>query len=309
MRCNVGGSNGTWSGTLTHTVAAGDEIGFTIDEYIGHPGPALVYMSQSTVSNVSDYDGSGDWFKIYEMGADANSAGLQWFAAGAYSVNFTIPADVPAGQYLVRGESIALHGAEEAGGAQYYMGCAQIEVTSSSTSTPANLVKIPGLYSETDPGIMIDIYYPIPTNYTMPGPNLWPDASTSVLGNASVQANTTDDATTSSSGSTGSTGSSASSSATTSTVAAATSAAAVVASTPAAAATTSVAAVATSAATTPSAVTSAVAVATPSSVTSAAAVATSAAADTGDDDECEPDEEAVDAAAVRRAFRFHREGY
>jgi hypothetical protein len=34
-------------------------------------------------------------------------------------------------------------------------------------------VAFPGAYSATDPGILIDIYYPLPTNYTFPGPAVW----------------------------------------------------------------------------------------------------------------------------------------
>lgn len=88
IRCNVGGSNGTWSQTKTQAVNAGDKIGFTINQNIGHPGPMNVYLSKDTGSDLSAYDGSGDWIKIYYEGADANSAGLQWSAAGATTVVF-----------------------------------------------------------------------------------------------------------------------------------------------------------------------------------------------------------------------------
>jgi hypothetical protein len=32
---------------------------------------------------------------------------------------------------------------------------------------------LPGGYKATDPGIMINIYYPIPTSYKYPGPAVW----------------------------------------------------------------------------------------------------------------------------------------
>jgi len=38
------------------------------------------------------------------------------------NVPFTLPASLPAGQYLVRIESIALHDASTFGGAQFYVG-------------------------------------------------------------------------------------------------------------------------------------------------------------------------------------------
>lgn len=194
IRCNVGGSNGTWSNTKTQAVNAGDKIGFTINANIGHPGPVNVYLSKNSGSgDLSAYDGAGDWFKIYEESADANSAGLQWFAAGATTVEFAIPPETPAGDYLVRGDQIALHGAGTEGGAQFYMGCAQITVSSSSTtSLPASsLIKFPGAYSATEPGIMLNIYYPPPQNYTMPGGRPWPDDSTSLVGNATLYADGT----------------------------------------------------------------------------------------------------------------------
>ncbi|KAL9616255.1 MAG: hypothetical protein Q9160_008861 [Pyrenula sp. 1 TL-2023] len=194
IRCNVGGTNGTWSNTKTQAVNAGDKIGFTINSEIGHPGPVNVYLSQNSGSgDLSAYDGAGDWFKIYEEGADANSAGLQWFAAGATTVEFTIPHETPAGDYLVRGDHIALHGAGTEGGAQFYMGCAQITVSSSSTTSPpaASLLKFPGAYTATEPGIMLNIYYPPPQNYTMPGGSPWPNDSTSVVGNATLYADGT----------------------------------------------------------------------------------------------------------------------
>lgn len=131
-------------------------------------------------SSAAEYDGSGEWFKVFEMGpAEITSAGLQWASSEIQNFTFTLPEETPAGQYLLRAEAIALHGASTVGGAQFYISCAQIEVTSSSTATPAPTVDIPGLYTGEEPGILINIYYPIPTNYTMPGPAEWPSNGTS----------------------------------------------------------------------------------------------------------------------------------
>lgn len=160
----------------------------------------------------SEYDGSGDWFKVYGMGpANITSEGLQWAASGIQNFTFTLPTEVPAGQYLLRVEAIALHGASTVGGAQFYISCAQIEVTSTSSLTPEPMVEIPGVYTGEEPGILINIYYPVvsvtfsfcflfwhlpgcgsvligdvmqPTNYTMPGPAVWPsDNSTTTSTN------------------------------------------------------------------------------------------------------------------------------
>ena len=84
-----------------------------------------------------------------------------------------IPAQTPSGQYLYRIEHIALHGAGTTGGAQFYIGCGQITVTGGGNGTPGPKIAFPGGYSAKDPGILINIYYPIPSNYTPPGPAVW----------------------------------------------------------------------------------------------------------------------------------------
>ncbi|KAF2789300.1 lytic polysaccharide monooxygenase, partial [Melanomma pulvis-pyrius CBS 109.77] len=172
MRCNAGGASG--KKTQTYTIKAGDEIGFTVNNVFGHPGPQQVYISKAPAA-VSDYDGSGSWTKIYSLTTKAiTDQGLQWAGDGMTSFRFTIPSSVPAGEYLVRAEGLALHGAGEKGGAQWYMGCAQIKITGSGTGVLSPSVKIPGLYKADEPGILINIYYPTPTSYKVPGPALWP---------------------------------------------------------------------------------------------------------------------------------------
>jgi hypothetical protein len=71
----------------------------------------------------------------------------------------------------MRNEHIALHTAGSKGGAQFYLSCAQLEVSGGASTTPKNLVAFPGAYSATDPGILININYPIPTSYKNPGPD------------------------------------------------------------------------------------------------------------------------------------------
>lgn len=79
---------------------------------------------------------------------------------GQNKVNFTLPEALPSGQYLVRVESIGLHEAQTAGGAQFYLSCGQIEVTGGGNGIPEPLVAFPGAYQPTDPGILIDIWNP-----------------------------------------------------------------------------------------------------------------------------------------------------
>ncbi|KAG8798204.1 hypothetical protein FRC17_007538, partial [Serendipita sp. 399] len=70
-------------------------------------------------------------------------------------------------------EHIALHSASSTGGSQHYISCAQLKVTGGGSGNPTNLLSFPGAYSPNDPGILINIYYPVPTSYTPPGGPVW----------------------------------------------------------------------------------------------------------------------------------------
>ncbi|KAI0310550.1 glycoside hydrolase, partial [Amylostereum chailletii] len=68
-------------------------------------------------------------------------------------VSTTIPKNLKAGNYLLRSELIALHTAGSVGGAEFYPGCVQLKVGGDATGTASPTVSIPGLYSDSDPGI------------------------------------------------------------------------------------------------------------------------------------------------------------
>ena len=182
--CNQGGNDADIrAATETMEVAPGDEVGFDINSELGHPGPLYVYMSKAPDGvAASDYEGDGEWFKVYALTTSNidTEMGLSWATfpnnqGGAQNFTFTLPEDLAPGNYLMRGEHIGLHGAGNEGGAQFYMGCAQLSVTGSGSATPSNTVKFPGAYSSTDPGILIGIYYPPPQEYISPGPPVWPE--------------------------------------------------------------------------------------------------------------------------------------
>lgn len=84
-------------------------------------------------------------------------------------VSFTVPSCISAGNYLLRVELIALHGASSYPGAQFYMECAQINITGGGSASPAT-VSFPGAYSGSDPGVLVNIYYPPLSTYVIPGP-------------------------------------------------------------------------------------------------------------------------------------------
>ncbi|KAF1955814.1 hypothetical protein CC80DRAFT_548884 [Byssothecium circinans] len=174
LRCNKGAKAGS---TPTYNVKAGDKLGFKLfnNEFIEHPGPGFVYISKAPGA-VKDYDGSGDWTKVYETGlcnpATPGSDG-SWCSWQKDRLEWTIQKNVPTGEYLVRVEHIGLHEAHQ-GKAQFYIECYQLNIESSGTGTLQPTVKFPGAYKASDPGISFNKWgNPKPNSYVMPGPKLW----------------------------------------------------------------------------------------------------------------------------------------
>jgi cellulase len=88
----------------------------------------------------------------------------------------TLPSNLAAGKYVLRHETIALHSAENLDGSQAYPQCVNLEVTGAGTNTLSTGTIAQDFYKDTDPGILINIYYPPLTSYTIPGPALLADA-------------------------------------------------------------------------------------------------------------------------------------
>nr|AFO72232.1 glycoside hydrolase family 61 protein A [Heterobasidion parviporum] len=159
----------------TITVAAGAQLGIMSDGTIYHPGVVNVYLAKAPSGDAATFDGSGTvWFKVYQISAVTDGGtSISWPAQNLPGVTFTLPKNLPTGQYLVRLEAIALHVASTYGGAQFYLSCGQINVTGGGSGSPGPVVAIPGVYTGYEPGILININYPIPANYTQPGPAVW----------------------------------------------------------------------------------------------------------------------------------------
>ncbi|GKT40298.1 putative endo-beta-1,4-glucanase D [Colletotrichum spaethianum] len=178
LRCNKGATTGT---AQTYTVAAGSKVGFKIwfNELIEHPGPGFVYMSKAP-GELNTYDGSGDWFKVYETGLCGSnpSVDTDWCSWQKDRIEFTIPTNTPPGNYLVRVEHIGIH-ESHVGKAQFYMECAHLKITGSGSGTPGPLVKIPGMYKASDPGIAYNKWTSNPAPYVMPGPAVWDGSASS----------------------------------------------------------------------------------------------------------------------------------
>jgi cellulase len=119
------------------------------------------------------------WFKIDQAGLLSGTVGSGSWANGKMIAQnstwtSTIPASVPSGNYLIRFETIALHSLP----AQFYPECAQINIVNGGSTAPSSsiLVSLPGAYSNSDPGINIDLYSQASqtqTTYVIPGPPLY----------------------------------------------------------------------------------------------------------------------------------------
>ncbi|KAF8915681.1 glycoside hydrolase family 61 protein D [Mucidula mucida] len=158
------------------TVSAGSMVGFKANQAIYHPGYASAYMSTASPSANSTGAGLGStWFKIWESPPVYSGGSFTFPTNGQSQLTFTIPKNVPSGQYLLRIEHIALHSASSFGGAQFYISCGQLNVVNGGSGTPSPTVSFPGVYTGQEPGIMINIYS-VPagyTGYTSPGPKVW----------------------------------------------------------------------------------------------------------------------------------------
>ncbi|KAL9107529.1 MAG: hypothetical protein Q9227_007631 [Pyrenula ochraceoflavens] len=150
-------------GAVTATVAAGSTISYTAKASVSHPGPMSFWMAKvPSGQTAATYDGSGaNWFKVYQDYPTVASSGLTWVTQGKSSIPLQIPSCISPGDYLLRAEHIALHSASTVGGAQLYISCAQLTVTGGSGTANPTKVSIPGAYSPTDPGLVVNIYYPV----------------------------------------------------------------------------------------------------------------------------------------------------
>ncbi|KAJ7175861.1 glycosyl hydrolase family 61-domain-containing protein [Mycena filopes] len=136
-------------------------------------GPMLTYLTSCGSAPCSQFDTSGAmWFKIQQIGRDNTGQWAQAEMNTGAPATLSLPSNLAAGNYLMRHEIIALQNGVSQGGAEFYASCTQLQVGGSGTGAPTSgeLVKIPGAYSATDPGILVDVYSNPSAPYTFPGP-------------------------------------------------------------------------------------------------------------------------------------------
>ncbi|KAG8929498.1 hypothetical protein FRC03_004241 [Tulasnella sp. 419] len=173
LRC---GRPSTLKANATCTVAAGSVVVVHLNTPIPDPGVLNIYMAKAVGSTAATMDGAGSvWFKVYQKSAVVSpSPGLAtWPVVGQQSFTFSIPSQLPAGEYLLRAEYIDLASASVPYGARFYVACVQLRVVGPGSATPGPLVSIPGAYTHTHPGLLIDVGLPM-VSYTQPGPVVWP---------------------------------------------------------------------------------------------------------------------------------------
>ncbi|KAF1925486.1 lytic polysaccharide monooxygenase [Didymella exigua CBS 183.55] len=183
MACNVDGSK-VPSGVATVPAAEGDSIKVQWDSS-GHPGP-ITHFLYGPVDDAAQATGIGaGWFKIDELDQVDGKWANEIMQAANMTHEFKLPTGLASGEYLLRSEMLALHGAQTVGGAQFYIGCAQLKITGTGSKGACGpTISLPGAYNAED----ADIYIPNVYNgfdastYTAPG---GPVATCGGSGNAS----------------------------------------------------------------------------------------------------------------------------
>ena len=156
-----------------------------------HRGPCAVYMKSVTSAIKDTAIVPGDWFKIYDEGYDSGT--FQWCTEKLIENNgflsVYIPKELSGGYYLVRPELLALHQADKTPpNPQFYVGCAQIFLNSTSHMLPIDphIVSIPGYVTITDPSVLFDIWNP-KFPYPIPGPPAYTGGTSNVMHRPAIQ--------------------------------------------------------------------------------------------------------------------------
>jgi cellulase len=76
------------------------------------------------------------WASSSKKVGDDDYWGVKDMNACCGKVDVKIPADLAAGDYLLRAEVIALHTAGSSGGAQFYMSCCKSAIYPTTTASP-----------------------------------------------------------------------------------------------------------------------------------------------------------------------------
>ncbi|KAJ7919688.1 glycosyl hydrolase family 61-domain-containing protein [Mycena leptocephala] len=164
-------------GALVASAAAGDTVlldwATESGNWFHDVGPMMAYLANCGAESCADFDtGEARWFKIAEQGLEEDGSWAQAKLDDGSPARVTLPADLKAGNYLLRYEIVALHTAQSVGGAEFYPSCSQLKVTGNGSGAPkeSELVSLPGAYKKSDRGILVDVYNMGGGAYQFPGP-------------------------------------------------------------------------------------------------------------------------------------------
>ena len=150
-------------------------------------------MKKVDNSAANDTAAGDGWFKIMEDAYD--SASQKWCTEKLSSTNghiaAVIPSDLAPGYYLLRSELLALHNADKTPpDPQFYVGCAQIFLSSGGSATPKDTVSIPGYVDMETPAMTYNIWQqPLKLPFPTFGPPVYTAGSSKrdLVGRASTQ--------------------------------------------------------------------------------------------------------------------------
>ncbi|RPA77099.1 hypothetical protein BJ508DRAFT_364696 [Ascobolus immersus RN42] len=175
MACNINGDKGV---ARVCDIKAGDTITLIWRDHPdgyqagslpsgSHDGPCAAYLKHFPSNNVANSAASGGgWFKIMEDGYSGGQWCSEKIRNNGGKMTVKIPTDLKAGQYLLRGEHIALHEPVP----QFYVGCVQLVISSAGQKTAPSTVSIPG--HMTPDQVAYDFWKgdnKRPKSYTIPG--------------------------------------------------------------------------------------------------------------------------------------------
>ena len=178
------GVYGEYAASRVASTIGGDTITFEFRDHpddsapgaidISHKGPCAIYMKKVENAAASNNAQGPGWFKIMEVGYDTSTK--TWCTEKLIMANghlaATIPKDLAPGYYLMRPELLALHQADKSPpDPQFYLGCAQIYLTSGGSNEPKNTVSIPGYVDLNTPAMTYNIWK-VPL--TLPFPDFGP---------------------------------------------------------------------------------------------------------------------------------------
>ncbi|KAG9079965.1 a-factor receptor [Ceratobasidium sp. 370] len=210
MNCGIGAAKAS----LVAAANPGDKVTISWksgqNKNWGHTlGPIMTYLAQVPAGQTADkFDTkNAKFFKIAQTG-QTGGAGTGWVQASisefsthldrameliidaedGRSYTLTLPTGLPAGDYIMRHELIALHFAQKKDGAQFYPACIQLRVGGGSASPKAisaQTVSFPGGYTPNDKSLFVPDLFKKSFVYTFPGPALFKSTGAAAVSNKS----------------------------------------------------------------------------------------------------------------------------